>query len=119
RRSTDLWESRQDEYLTSLQKRGKWNTETPNIKIGDLVLIVDDQTQPLEWKLGRVKTTHPGKDGLTRVTTLEVSGTYKNDKGKTKKVTKEVIRPITKIAPLPIYDGESYSSTDSDQPDRE
>jgi len=55
---------------------------------GELVLLREDNTTPLEWPTAIIIETHPGKDGVVRVVTLKISkGTLK--------------RPITKICPLP------------------
>jgi hypothetical protein len=102
RRQQDLWKRWQGKYITSLQKRHKWNKEQNNLAVGDMVLILDDQTPPLLWRIGRVKDVHPGSDGLVRVTTVETEATYQNAKGKVTKTSKEVSRPISKLARIPI-----------------
>jgi hypothetical protein len=60
----------------------------PNVKIGELVLMKEDNLSPLVWRKAVITDTHAGKDGLIRVVTLKTSaGTVK--------------RPITKICLLP------------------
>uniref|UniRef100_A0A1B0DGN3 Uncharacterized protein n=1 Tax=Phlebotomus papatasi TaxID=29031 RepID=A0A1B0DGN3_PHLPP len=69
-------------------ERGKWQTSQPNINIGDLVLLIEDNLPPLAWIHGRVTELHPGCDGITRVVTVRTSsGIYK--------------RAITRVAPFP------------------
>jgi len=87
----DFWRRWSREYLTSLQGRVKWKTEKPNLTINDIVLIQDNNTPPLKWKLGRVIETHTGADDRVRVVTLRTaSGICK--------------RPINKLCKLPTND---------------
>lgn len=60
-----------------------------NIKVGTLVLVVDERYPPSKWPLGRVTVVHPGKDSLVRVATVKTGTTI-------------VTRPIVKLCPLPI-----------------
>jgi hypothetical protein len=82
-----LWKQWSQDYLHQLQQRHKWRNIQPNVKIGELVLVKEDNLPPLVWKKAMISDLHPGKDGLTRVVTLKTStGTLK--------------RPITKICLL-------------------
>ncbi|XP_075163072.1 uncharacterized protein LOC142235697 [Haematobia irritans] len=56
-----------DDYLKSLQKRYKWKQPNSNVKIGDLVVLIDDLMPPSEWRLGRIEQIHSGPDGNIRV----------------------------------------------------
>ncbi|XP_017463709.1 PREDICTED: uncharacterized protein LOC108357125, partial [Rhagoletis zephyria] len=55
------------EYLSELQKRVKWKNPKSNMKVGDLVVIREDNLPPHEWRLGRVVNLHPGSDNRVRV----------------------------------------------------
>ncbi|XP_035217313.1 uncharacterized protein LOC118190664 [Stegodyphus dumicola] len=77
-------------YLSSLQTRKKWKDTQPNMKIGDIVLLLDDGHLPGSWPLGQVVELHHGTDGLVHVATVKT----KNSVFK---------RNIHKLAPLPIY----------------
>ncbi|XP_070138565.1 uncharacterized protein [Drosophila bipectinata] len=83
-----FWKQCHQEYLTSLQQRPKWTKETPNIKIGSVVLVKESKTPPASWHLARVIETYPGKDNVVRAVRLKMA-------------TGELTRPITKIAELP------------------
>lgn len=75
------------EYLPLLQERKKWIMKRRNIRVNDLVLLVET-TQPRgHWHLGRVTKVFFGTDGLVR--TAEV---------KTK--TSTLVRPISKLCML-------------------
>lgn len=82
-----FWKRWHVEYLTTLQQRYKWTKKRDNIQVGDLVVIADDQMPVPRWRLGRVKETYPGQDGLVR------SVLFKTAWG-------ELKRPISKLSPL-------------------
>lgn len=84
-----FWKRWSTEYLSSLQQRNKWRIEKDELKIGDLVLIKENNQPPTQWHMGRITQLHPGSDGLTRVVTLKTRDNY-------------VKRPIVKLILLPI-----------------
>ena len=76
-----FWESWSRSYLSSLQKRNKWVKPTPNLKEGDLVMMLDEsklQSSPMAkplistWRMGKITATYPGSDGLVRAADVEV-----------------------------------------------
>jgi len=83
-----FWKKWHQEYLTTLQQRPKWTNSTPNLSIGDVVLVKESSTPPASWHIARVMETYPGEDNLVRAVKLKTS-------------TGEMTRPITKIAVLP------------------
>jgi hypothetical protein len=73
-----FWERFHEEYITSLQQRLKWYGEKVKIEIDSLALLKDDNTPPLQWKLGRIVKLYPGKDGIVRVVDLKtMTGIFK------------------------------------------
>ncbi|KFM82388.1 Alpha-tocopherol transfer protein-like protein, partial [Stegodyphus mimosarum] len=58
-------------YLSSLQTRKKWKDTQPNLKIGDIVLLLDDDHLPGSWPIGQVVELHHGTDRLVRVATIK------------------------------------------------
>ncbi|UYV63695.1 hypothetical protein LAZ67_2005337 [Cordylochernes scorpioides] len=85
-----FWNRWSCEYLHQLQERRKWRTSHPDVNIGDLVML-KEQNKPLQWKLARIVQIFPGEDDHVRVVLL------RTPKGLLK-------RPITKICPLPYKD---------------
>ncbi|UYV78053.1 hypothetical protein LAZ67_15003314 [Cordylochernes scorpioides] len=77
------------EYVINLQKRGKWKSAKPNVKIGDLVLIMEQSISSSSWILGRVSKTFHGPDMLVRTVKLRTG------KGLLR-------RPVNKVAVLPV-----------------
>jgi len=81
-----FWQRWSSGYLQNLQQRKRWQKTSPNLQIGDLVLLRKDMT-PLQWPTGVITGTHAGKDGIVRVVTLcTPKGIFKP--------------PTTKICPL-------------------
>ncbi|GFS97219.1 uncharacterized protein TNCV_715691 [Trichonephila clavipes] len=85
-----FWRKWKIDYLSNLQNRTKWKSPNHNIKVGEIVIIKEDNIPPATWHLGKVIETHPGKDGVVRAVTLRtVKGQFK--------------RPIHKLCKLPLH----------------
>uniref|UniRef100_A0ABD2W9Q5 DUF5641 domain-containing protein n=1 Tax=Trichogramma kaykai TaxID=54128 RepID=A0ABD2W9Q5_9HYME len=66
--------------MTGLQKREKWIHPQENIKLDQIVILIDRNQPCLQWRLGRVIELHPGDDGVVRVVTLKTSqGVFKRN----------------------------------------
>ena len=66
--ATDIfWKRWIKEYLPSLSERKKWHKEVRNMKVGDLVIMVEKQIPRSAWQMARILKTFPGPDGITRV----------------------------------------------------
>jgi hypothetical protein len=61
-----LWKRWTSEYLPSLTVRRKWTKSERNLKISDLVLLIDDNKPRGQWSLGRVVSVQPSEDGIVR-----------------------------------------------------
>ena len=73
-----LWQRWSVEYLSSLQRISKWHKPSQNLRVGDIVVLREDNVTPMKWPLARVIETHAGKDGLVRVVTVKTAtGTYR------------------------------------------
>jgi hypothetical protein len=84
-----IWKRWSLSYLNSLQQRKKWVANKENLKIGDMVLIREENLPPCKWLLGRVIAIFPGQDKKVRVVDVKTSkGIYK--------------RSISKLSVLPI-----------------
>ncbi|XP_030750245.1 uncharacterized protein LOC115878029 [Sitophilus oryzae] len=73
-----FWSRWTREFLSELQLRTKWKTQQAALQVGSLIVLKDDHSHPLQWKLGRIVLLHPGSDGIARVATIKTSsGTVK------------------------------------------
>ncbi len=79
------------EYLSSITSRQKWTEETPNIKLGDIVLLKEDNERRREWPLGRVIGAPQSDDGKVRKIKIKV--VRGND-------SREYMRPISMVVKL-------------------
>ena len=66
-----FWKRWSKSYLQELNVCQKWNTAQPDVKVGDVVLISEDNVRRCKWPMGRIVDVHPGKDGLVRTVTLK------------------------------------------------
>ncbi|GFV72914.1 DUF5641 domain-containing protein [Trichonephila clavipes] len=66
-----IWKRWSVDYLNSLQQRNKWHFEKKNAKIGDMVIIKEDNLPSCQWSLGRINNIYPGKDSKLEPSTTE------------------------------------------------
>lgn len=84
-----FWQRWSEEYLPLLQKRVKWQEAKASLKVGDMVLVQNDNCPPLSWPLGRVIDVTRSRDNRVRsVKILTQSG--------------EITRAIQRVCVLPM-----------------
>lgn len=86
-----VWGRWMKEYLPHIGSRQKWFFPTENLKVGDVVMVIDPNASRREWKVGRIERTYPGRDQLVRVVDVRVGDKILN-------------RPVTRISPLEFAD---------------
>ena len=62
-----IWKRWSKDYLHQLQQRNKWRITSRNLTVGQLVLILDDNSPPLQWKRGVITNVYVGQDSIVRV----------------------------------------------------
>ncbi|XP_063980945.1 uncharacterized protein LOC135164483 [Diachasmimorpha longicaudata] len=67
-----FWDRWSRECMHHYQTIYKWKRSTDDIKVGTLVLIIDERYPPTKWPLGRVSRVHPSDDNLTRVVDITI-----------------------------------------------
>lgn len=83
-----FWQHFLKHYLPGLQARQKWQKESVNLQIGDVVMIVDNQLPRALWPVGKVSQVFPGPDARIRSAEVTVKGrTY--------------VRPVARLVSLP------------------
>ena len=85
-----FWSKWTREYLPQLHRRSKWLMACRNVRVGDLMLIMDEHTPRSLWPLGLVIDVNVGRDGLVRSVRLKTKST-------------ELVRPVTKIVFLEAF----------------
>ena len=82
-----FWNRFLREFLPGQQIRSKWNKSSKNLKVDDLVWILEDFNPRGLWPVARVTQIFPGEDGIIRSVKLKTpSG--------------ERIRPVVKLSKL-------------------
>lgn len=85
----DFWARWHKEYLHTLQQKSKWTLPDVPVPEGTLVLVKQDNSPPMTWKLARIIKLIKGQDGIARVAEIKTTqGSY--------------IRPLVKLCPLPV-----------------
>ena len=87
RLSNMFWKRWIREYLPTLQLRHKWVKLEDNLQMGDLVLVMDENTPRRQWPLGRITKTRPDRQGNVRSVEVLSKGSIKT-------------RPISKLCLL-------------------
>ena len=98
---SQFWTKWSKEYLHTLQQRLKWTKTIANLKIGEMVLIVDPSLIiDGNWPLGRVTQVFISKDNLVRSAEIRT-------------LHRMYTRPIGKLCRLPISVLEDAHKTSS------
>ena len=82
-----FWKRWLKEYLVNLQLRSKWHLDQYDLKVNDLVLVMNENLPRNVWPMGRVTEVHKGTDGRVRSVTV-------------KTVSSVLTRPIHKLCLL-------------------
>ncbi|XP_028982670.1 uncharacterized protein LOC107048746 [Diachasma alloeum] len=121
-----FWSRWAKECLQRYQAIYKWTHREENIKVGDMVLMIDENYPPAQWPIGRVIATRPGADGLTRVATIrtakaevprQADGSPIIENIRT--IYTELDRPITKLCLLPSDPPPPEQPPDDDAEDQQ
>ena len=69
-----FWLAWRKNYVSSLQQRQKWRSTKDDLKLGQLVLVVDDQQHRDFWRLGRISKVDPISTHVRQVEVLTANG---------------------------------------------
>lgn len=84
-----FWDRWSNEYLSTLQERKKWRREKESLKIGQLVLLANENFPPAAWAIGRIIGLKESIDKRIRnVTVRTATGVFE--------------RPVQKICIVPV-----------------
>lgn len=68
-----VWSRWKNEYLHHLQQKNKWFENSPNLQVGDLVVMMHKGSSSRNWPLARVCEVHPGHDSVVRVVSVRIA----------------------------------------------
>ncbi|XP_063382133.1 uncharacterized protein LOC134668622 [Cydia fagiglandana] len=74
RLSEHFWTRWLKEYLPSLKPRRNNGRQYHNLKVDDVVLVVDPDLPRGVWPIGRIVEVFPGRDGIVRVADVATKG---------------------------------------------
>ncbi|XP_047022178.1 uncharacterized protein LOC124637506 isoform X3 [Helicoverpa zea] len=77
-------------YLNLLQNRPKWRDTVCNVKLGNLVILKEDNIPPMSWPMARIVKLFPGHDGKIRAVDVRTP----NGKTHTRAINKICLLPI-------------------------
>ena len=108
--ANEFWSRWRKEYLQGLQARPKWNDATVNLREGDIVMIVDNNTPRNEWSVGRIESVEKSDDELVRKAKVRLATKWIDRKGQRMEEPKFLDRPISKLVLLVKEDEDSPST---------
>ena len=73
-RINSFWKDFKRDYLSMLHSRSKWRKTMDNLKVDDLVILVDDSNERNHWKMGRIITTTGNDEHVRKVEILRSDG---------------------------------------------
>ena len=92
----ESWRRWQTEYLLGLRERFSAKNSVCNVKIGQVVMISEDNTPRLSWKLGIIEELIPSLDSHTRSVKLRTNYGF-------------LVRSVKKLIPLELETNENFS----------
>ncbi|XP_038064113.1 uncharacterized protein LOC119734635 [Patiria miniata] len=98
--ANEFWNRWKGEFVQNLQARQKWTRRVPDVQVGDVVLIVNNNLPRNQWQLGRISEAIPGTDGQVRRVKLVVADRSLDVKGKRTRPVTTLERPIQKLVVL-------------------
>jgi hypothetical protein len=95
-----FWVRWRREYLQTLQPRSKWQNKRPNVKVGDIVIVKEENVVRNRWPLAKVVEVSLGKDNLVRHVKIQMGDKDLDSKGRRSGKPRYLERPINKIVVL-------------------
>lgn len=94
-----FWKKWINVYLPTLQSLQRWHTAKPNLKAGELVLMVERNVPRGQWPKAIIESVHQGTDGLVRdVTVRTATGSMRRDIRQLCRLEGDVIPPDATIS---------------------
>ena len=87
-----FWSRWRKEYVANIARRQRWHTPRRNVRVGDIVIIKEDDIPRNKWKLSKVLEVFQDSDGLVRRAKIQT--------GKRLNKMSIIERPIQKLVVL-------------------
>lgn len=84
-----FWRKWVRDYLPTLTRRTKWFQKSEPLKVGDLVLVCDEDVSRNQWVKGIIEKVILSKDGQVRKAEIKTTG-------------RTILRPASKLAVLDV-----------------
>ncbi|KRX51908.1 hypothetical protein T09_4059, partial [Trichinella sp. T9] len=68
-----LWKRWRREYITTMNRRGKWRKIQETPRVGNIVLVGDPGTPRGRWPFGRILEVFTGTDGLAQSASVKTA----------------------------------------------
>lgn len=91
-----FWSRWRREYIYNIISRQEWQSPKRSLKVGDVVLDIDELVPRGEWRLARVVEAVSGKDGLVRRVKISLGEKRLNNKGQQSSKLSVVEHPVQK-----------------------
>ena len=99
--ANQFWQRWRKEFLLQLQTRQKWERPQPNLGVGDVVIVKENESETRgQWPLARVMETFPSADGRVRKVRLKMADAALDKRGRRKHPPTLLDRPVHKIVLL-------------------
>ena len=90
-----FWKQLLDEVVLDWTTHNKWKEVKKNIKVGDLVLLIDQMKHRGRWEMAVIEEVAYSQDGLVRKVKIKKDTSLKNQKD-----ISSYWKPITGLIPL-------------------
>lgn len=97
-----FWRKWQRDYFPTLMIQSKWHSSKRNVKVGDIVLVQDQNAIRGVWKLAQVSEAKAGHDGIVRIVRLryKTSKAGNNYTGKKDKIMYCSVHRLVVLVPI-------------------
>ena len=90
-----FWKRWSRDYVAALQARPKWRATEADLKVGEVVLLVDEQIRRGDWKLGRIVSVSGDGDHVRKASVRTANGkTFERDRGKLVRLELDPVRVV-------------------------
>nr|XP_046230542.1 uncharacterized protein LOC124051127 [Scatophagus argus] len=98
--SEQFWSRWRKEYLANVSLRQQWHVPRRNVRVGDVVIVKEDNVPRNEWRLARVVEARKEDDGLVRKVKIQIGQSKLGKRGERLAQPTFLERPVQKLVVL-------------------